>query len=127
MKVGWGGYVYAYDPVLMKTRRYHRMVMEEVLGRSLEPTEIVHHKDGDRTNNDPSNLELMSRGDHNIEHDRRFPGEENSQAKLTWAKVNKLRSMHRRGVSNGVLAGRFGISEASVSLIVRGKSWQTLK
>lgn len=36
----------------------HRMVMEELMGRRLHKWESVHHKDGDRQNNDPSNLEL---------------------------------------------------------------------
>ena len=36
----------------------HRWVMEQVLGRKLEAHERVHHKDGNRLNNDPSNLEL---------------------------------------------------------------------
>jgi hypothetical protein len=38
----------------------HRLIMEKVLGRSLFADENVHHKDGDRANNDPSNLELWS-------------------------------------------------------------------
>lgn len=37
----------------------HILVIESVLNRKLNPDEVVHHKDGDRTNNDPSNLELM--------------------------------------------------------------------
>lgn len=36
----------------------HRLVMEQILGRLLLPTESVHHKDGIRSNNDPANLEL---------------------------------------------------------------------
>lgn len=36
----------------------HRHVMEQVLGRKLVKGESVHHVDGDRTNNDPDNLEL---------------------------------------------------------------------
>lgn len=39
----------------------HRFVMAEHLGRPLAPTETVHHRDGDRENNDLSNLELWSR------------------------------------------------------------------
>lgn len=39
----------------------HRMVMEEVLGRRLHVWESVHHKDGNRANNDPSNLELWTK------------------------------------------------------------------
>ena len=36
----------------------HRYVMEQFLGRSLRREESVHHKDGNKNNNDLSNLEL---------------------------------------------------------------------
>lgn len=37
----------------------HRLVMEQILGRSLLPDEVVHHKDGNPQNNSPDNLELF--------------------------------------------------------------------
>lgn len=37
----------------------HRLVMEEVLGRYLKPSEVVHHKDEKRSNNHPSNLAVF--------------------------------------------------------------------
>jgi hypothetical protein len=37
----------------------HRLVMEQHLGRYLLPTEVVHHIDGDPTNNDIANLRLF--------------------------------------------------------------------
>ncbi|QGH79043.1 HNH endonuclease [Streptomyces phage TomSawyer] len=36
----------------------HRYVMEQKLGRELVKGENVHHKDGNRQNNHPDNLEL---------------------------------------------------------------------
>lgn len=45
-------------------RHEHRTVMEEKLGRPLLPGEIVHHRDDNKRNNDPDNLEVMTQADH---------------------------------------------------------------
>lgn len=49
-------------------RHEHRVVAERVLGRPLRPGEIVHHIDGDKHNNAPENLRVMSQGEHVREH-----------------------------------------------------------
>lgn len=46
----------------------HRVIVENALGRLLEPHEHVHHKDEDKTNNDLANLEVLHRVDHAREH-----------------------------------------------------------
>jgi len=42
--------------------------MMEYLGRKLEKWEIVHHIDGDNTNNSLENLQIMSQGQHRQLH-----------------------------------------------------------
>lgn len=46
----------------------HRFVMEQHLGRRLEPHEVVHHRNHDKLDNRIENLELMSADAHNRGH-----------------------------------------------------------
>lgn len=60
--VGSNGYAYKW--VGDKNRLVHRVVMESILGRRLKKTEVVHHKNHDRLDNRPENLEVMDRSKH---------------------------------------------------------------
>lgn len=48
--------------------REHRFIMAQHLGRLLEPWEDVHHIDGNKLNNDISNLEVLTRSEHTKLH-----------------------------------------------------------
>lgn len=50
--------------VKLNGRHEHRVVMEKIVGRKLSKDEVVHHIDGNKHNNDPSNLQLMSQSEH---------------------------------------------------------------
>ena len=73
------GYVFEYIPGHRLQNNWgwvaqHRLVAEDMLGRPLVRSgddtiaECVHHKDSCRTNNDPSNLEVMTRRSHLQHH-----------------------------------------------------------
>jgi hypothetical protein len=51
-----------------KGKSVHVQKMEERLGRRLLPDEVVHHIDGNRSNNDWNNLALMTRAGHSRHH-----------------------------------------------------------
>jgi len=64
-KPGYEGHLYRYKRVggHITPSPYvpeQILVMEKILGRYLAKKEVVHHKDGDRANNKPSNLKLFS-------------------------------------------------------------------
>ena len=62
-----GGYI--TERVRGKGRKFqHRIIMERRLGRELRDDEVIHHIDHDKTNNDISNLVVMTRSEHTRLH-----------------------------------------------------------
>lgn len=46
----------------------YRLVASQMLGRPLRRGEIVHHRNGDVTDNRPENLEVMTQSEHSSAH-----------------------------------------------------------
>lgn len=75
-----------YNKHLADSKGYayeHRMVAEQILGRQLKRGEIVHHLDGNKTNNNPDNLNILPSIRHHLfyhrysKKQRRKPDEDN--------------------------------------------------
>ena len=93
----------------------HRIVMEKLLGRLLDPNEIVHHKNGDRTDNKPGNLELVNgQSAHLAIHFNRQP--------ITEDIKSKIRKLHGPNMGYGKLANLFGIGKTTVARIIKANA-----
>jgi len=80
--------------------REHRLVMEAVLGRLLLPTEVVHHKDGNKENNDPANLTLFGKNADHLREELTGRVPEWTEAGLARMREGVLRSARARRKSS---------------------------
>jgi len=96
----------------------HREVMEKKLGRKLECWEDVHHKDGNRQNNDEQNLEVLTHSEHSRVH---MLGEQHPTTKLTDVQVIELLTDRAHGMSVINLAIKYGVCTSNVYKILQGK------
>lgn len=86
----------------------HRLIMAEHLGRLLEPREVVHHKDGNRSNNAIDNLDLMSgRKEHAAVHAKESELYQlRQQGQLRCSACREIKPLDRFDIGNTMRYGR---------------------
>lgn len=119
------------------------LILEALLGRRLTSQETCDHIDGDPTNDNPNNLQVMSRSSNarkgpnaftkaqailngaNARRGNHYPalqGSNNGKAKLTDDQVRDIRvrlSTYIRG-QDAIIAAEYGVSRELISGIRRG-------
>ncbi len=113
----------------------HRAVWLVVKKQPVPEGLEINHKDGDPTNNDPENLEVVTRQENMLHAGRVLGvlgkkeqrGERNACAKLTAEQVMEIRQIWKmKAMTQAMLAERYGVSQGTISAVVLGKSWTHL-
>jgi HNH endonuclease len=133
----WRGYkAKGYGQLMLPDRRWlkvHRFSWELATGKSADGFCVLHHCDTPLCVN-PAHLyrgtfadNARDRRDRRRGIEFRQNGENNASAKLSDSDVRTIRHMHQSGrYSQKSIAELFGVSQMSVSLIVRRKLWKHL-
>ena len=105
----------------------HQLVALAFLGPKPSPQHEVAHLDGQRLNNHVSNLAWLLHSEnerHKDLHGTRLRGSQIHGAKLTEAQVVLIRQALAVGIRQCALAQTYGVSDSTVSLIARAKTWR---
>lgn len=106
----------------------HRLVWFATFGVIPDGFE-VNHKNLDKADNRPDNLELLSHA-ANVQHAfaagvvPAMRGERNGQSKLTESDVVEIRALVASGKAKRAIARRFQITPTLVRHIVSGRAWK---
>lgn len=121
--------------VKFRGRHLHRVVAERKLGRPLIPGEVVHHIDGNKRNNEPANICVISQSEHIKIHFDELKaartakngfarGERSGMAKLTESAVRQIKSDSSSGLKTQDIADRFNVSTSTIQRVLNGKGWR---
>lgn len=120
----------------------HRIVVENYLGRLLRKDEVVHHKDGNKTNNDISNLVVLTQQEHSrlhfLEREKEgrglllFPknvaiGKNTKDGHFEYHDIVKIRELYSNGETCSDIAKKYGVTRSSIYQIVNRQTYKWVK
>lgn len=113
------------------SRYVHRLVAEAWLGE-IPPKMTVNHKDGNKSNNNLSNLEIMSQSDNNkhsfltgLKKPTILKGEDNPRSVVTEKEVGEIRKMYAGGKRIMQLLIDFPhLNRDIISSVVNRRTWR---
>ena len=95
-----------------KQKRLHRCVMEAYLGRELDTSELVHHKNHDKHDNRIENLEIVTRSEHKKMHPE--IGVSTRLKKIYNFDIEELKLHRNKGLSTYKIAAIYGCNQVTI-------------
>ena len=99
----------------------HRHIVETMLGRTLKSNEVVHHINGNKQDNNPDNLKVMTRAEHTQLHSSGRKASEETKRKLSDMRMGKPNTCCRKLSDNDVLkildCIKQGISQRQIGIM----------
>jgi len=110
----------------------HRLVAERFLGPAPSPDHEVNHKNGDKADNCPENLEWITCSENHMHAYRVLgreaapsKGEAHGNSKLTRREVVEIRKLYATGrYTYAGLGKMFGVDCTNIGHIVRREAWR---
>ena len=114
-----------------KLQRVHRLVASKFIDNPFNK-KCVNHKDGNKLNNDASNLEWATHSENTLHAFKTklqvaLAGEDNKNAKLTEKDVKNIRNEYIAGSKESgreALAKKYGVSQCTIGDIINYRSWR---
>lgn len=123
------GYLAVHLNLNYKTKNcyVHRLVAEAFISNP-ENKKDINHKDGNRFNNNLSNLEWATRSE-NMVHARDvlhtlLLGEDNHANKLTLSQVLEIRSLGTQPIPHQQIANKYNVSRRLIGQIIKKQRWK---
>jgi NUMOD4 motif/HNH endonuclease len=114
---------------IYKNTLVHILVCTAFNGLKSNTKYEVCHRDGNKLNNNPSNLRWdshKSNSEDSVKHAVLLRGTRHRSAKLTEGKVREIRKLITQGISHRELAAKFNVSPSSIYLIIKRTNWAWL-
>jgi hypothetical protein len=109
-----------------KLLQVHRIVWEAFFGKIKEGMQI-NHIDGNKTNNNLNNLEVVTPKE-NTQHawrnglSKKVYGRQTSNCILDFEQVKQIRKLYQDGKKQTELSEMFGVHQTNIHYIVKGKT-----